>query len=130
MKILIVEDNPMCNLLMEKILSEVGECHSFDNGMEALIAYQKSLEQEMPYALMCLDIRMPSVDGQEVLERVRKIENEKGISKEDRTRIIMVSALDANEIVDKAYKSGCDGFIFKPVKKEDILKAIKKLDLT
>ena len=71
--------------------------------------------------LVLLDIKMPGIDGLEVLKRIKENPETKHI------RVIIVSAYLDDDIGQKVKELGGDGVIDKPFKKEELLKKIKKL---
>jgi len=82
------------------------------------------------YDLICLDIMMPVMDGQELLRKIRDEEEEVfGILRENRSKILMITALNDYDNIKTAFMSLCDGYIFKPYKKEKIEEELKKLGI-
>ncbi|MCA1987263.1 MAG: response regulator, partial [Desulfovibrio sp.] len=65
MRVLIVEDDFTSRKLMQTILSPYGDCDVAVNGREAVEAFQNALNSAKPYDLVCMDIMMPEMDGQE-----------------------------------------------------------------
>jgi len=129
LKILIVEDDFYGRNLLQRLLSPYGECDIAVNGLEAVNAYEKSLDDEFSYDLICLDILMPVMDGQETLKRIRKLEDTRGVYGDDCVKVIVTSALDDKRNMLTAYKTGCDGYITKPIRKKVLLDKIKELEL-
>ncbi|MGA1867079.1 MAG: response regulator [bacterium] len=129
MNTLVVDDDFLCRKLLQKILSPYGECDIAVNGEEALSAFEIALNEESPYNLICLDIMMPNLDGQETLKRIRQIESERGIGGLDGVKIIMVTALKDGKNILGAFKAGCETYIIKPITREKILTELEKLRL-
>ena len=94
MKTLIVEDDFLARSLLSTLLSEYGVCHVAVNGREALDAIERAFEENDRYDLVCLDIMMPVLDGQEALLELRKLEALRGVKGLDTTKVIMVTAID------------------------------------
>ncbi len=130
MRILIVEDDSASRRVMQKILSEFGECHITVDGNEAIEAYKKSWLNVKPYDLICMDIMMPNIDGHEALIEIRKIEKEMGLDGSREVKVIMTTALDdPKNVVQAFYKGGATSYIVKPIAKKKLLDEIEKLGL-
>jgi two-component system chemotaxis response regulator CheY len=67
MRILIVEDEYISRVLLSEMLSAYGTCQVAINGEEAVEMIKSSFETNKRFDLVCLDIMMPLMDGQEVL---------------------------------------------------------------
>ncbi len=76
MKMLIVEDEFLIRKIMQKILSHYGDCDIAVDGEEAVDAFRMAWEEKAPYDLICMDIMMPNINGQEALRKIREIERE------------------------------------------------------
>ncbi|MCP4687208.1 MAG: response regulator [Desulfobacterales bacterium] len=130
MRILIVEDDLVSRRLLETILSPYGECHTAVDGEEAVQAFKMAHEEGAPYALICLDIMMPKMDGQEALKQIREIEKERRVAGPEEVKILMVTALDdPKSVVEAFYRGGATSYIVKPIIKKKILNEIRKFDL-
>lgn len=129
MKILIVEDDFTCRKALQAFLSEHGDCFVAVNGCEAVEAVREAIEQGQPYELICMDINMPEMDGREALQAIRQIEKTHGINGLDVVKIIMTTVRDDSENIMGAFRTGCEAYIVKPVKKEKLLEEIEKLGL-
>ena len=66
MKALIVDDDFVSRLLLQKVLMAYGEAHIAVNGKEAVEAFTAALRLGSSYDVICLDIMMPEMDGQDV----------------------------------------------------------------
>ncbi len=73
--------------------------------------------------LLLLDIRMPKVDGVEVL---RLIKEDSELSK---MPVIMVTTTDDPREVNQCHKLGCSNYVTKPVEYEQFVDAVRKLGL-
>jgi len=128
--ILIAEDDAGHARLIEKNLTRAG-LHNrilfFDNGQTVLdfLFRRGSGPQRVsdtPYLLL-LDIRMPRVDGVEVLRQVKKdLELRK-------VPVIMLTTTDDPREVERCHTIGCSSYIVKPVDYEKFAEAIKSLGL-
>jgi len=129
MKTLIVEDDFTSRLLMQELLKSYGPSHIAVNGKEAVEAVCLALEENAPYDLICLDIMMPEMDGQQALWLIREQEESKGILSSDGAKIVMTTALGDMKNLTAAYRSLCDAYLVKPIDKAKLLKELRKLEL-
>ena len=103
-KILIIEDEPAIRRVLVKILSEEDKSHEIDeaeNGIDAINQVKKN-----SYDLIISDIKMPKVDGMEVLDYSKKNTPE--------TPIIMISGHGDLELAVDSMKKGAFDYISKP----------------
>ncbi|RJR44350.1 MAG: response regulator [Desulfobacteraceae bacterium] len=99
---LVVDDEKNIRLTLSQSLDSLGiEISTAVNGEEAL---RKLQEQE--FSLIILDLRMPGMDGMEVLRHVR--------TRWPKTRVIVITAYGTVESAVEAMKLGADDFIQKP----------------
>ncbi|MFG6685929.1 response regulator [Mariniflexile sp. HNIBRBA6329] len=84
------------------------------NGLEAL----EVIEKHKPH-LLIVDIRMPELNGIEVVREVNK--------KYTDVRTLVLSMHDSEEYVVKAIQAGADGYLLKGASKEEFLKALHKV---
>ena len=129
--ILLVEDNPDDEALTLRALKKnhIGnEVFVVRDGAEALDflfctgAYADRDPREMPHMIL-LDLKLPKVDGLEVLRRIRA---------DERTHLLAVVILtSSNEEQDllEGYKKGANSYIRKPVDFNQFADAIHQLGL-
>ena len=105
-RILVVDDEPdAVELLRDFLTGKSYEVSTAASGEEAL----KKVKKERPH-LILLDIRMPGMNGLEVLRRVRQIDQEVGV--------IIVTAVNEEDTGREALKLGAFDFIVKPLNLE------------
>ena len=111
-KILIVEDNKINQMITKKILTKMGlYCDIVDNG-EAAVEQVKAVE----YNVVLMDIHMPGISGLEATKIIRTFDKE-----------LTIFALTAVTLEDKMHEFGEAGFddiISKPFKQEDFEKKL------
>lgn len=129
MKILIVEDDFASRKFILNFLSNYGECDVTVDGMEAVDAFMMAQEEEQPYNLICLDVMMPVMDGYQVLKTIRDLEKQKGIAEDKMVKIIMMTALNEEKNVKKAFEMGCTVYCAKPIDLDKLLSVMRKLNL-
>jgi two-component system chemotaxis response regulator CheY len=129
MKTLIVEDDFTNRLLLQSLLSRYGECHIAVTGKEAVEACRTSRLHGLPYNLVCMDILMPEMDGQEAVKQVRDQEALMGIHSSQGVKIFMITSLtDVTEVM-KSFNELCDAYLFKPVDVSKLLQELKTFHL-
>jgi PAS domain S-box-containing protein len=105
-RILIAEDNPVNQFVLEKMLSKLGcESHCAANGLEAITA-----AQSFNYDLILMDCFMPELDG---YEAALKIKNNPGPCQN--TPIIAVTANALRGEAEKCASFGMSGYLSKPI---------------
>ncbi|MDD5675090.1 MAG: response regulator [Chitinivibrionales bacterium] len=129
MKILIVEDDPVSNALLSAILAPFGSCDVVMDGISGLTGFVSALLQKRPYDLICLDIMLPGLDGQGALKQIRQWEQKNNIGGLDGAKIIMITALSDSANILQAFRSQCEGYIVKPIRKSNVLGQLKSLGL-
>lgn len=117
-KILLVEDSEINQNLILTILGREGfNCDCATNGEEAIDSCKLN-----KYDLILMDCQMPIMDGYQATKEIRKLEKEKNIH----TPIIALTANAMSEDKEKCKAAGMDSFLSKPVRKKDLLDAIKQ----
>ena len=102
-RILVVDDEPDAVELLQEFLTAKGyDVITACDGEEAL----RQVREHRPH-LILLDVRMPKLNGMEVLKRVREIDHEVGV--------IMVTAVNEEETGREALKMGAFDYITKPL---------------
>ena len=128
--ILIAEDDEGHASLIRKNLNRAGitnEIQHFKDGQEILDFLMKSNNGHHRKSgtayLLLLDIRMPKVDGVEVLRQVKQDEELRKIP------VIMITTTDDPREVEKCHKLGCSNYITKPIDYDKFVESIKQLGL-
>jgi two-component system, chemotaxis family, chemotaxis protein CheY len=130
MKTLVVEDDFVSRLVLQKMMMPFGNCVVAVNGKEAVEAFILSQSEGEPYDLICLDIMMPEMDGREALKIIRQKEIDLNILPQNETKIVMITALDTpKEVMDAYYQGGCTSYLVKPINKDKIMNVLNELKL-
>jgi len=126
MRSLIVEDEFTSRMQIQYFLEEYGHCDIAVNGAEAIEAYKIAMGNKQPYDLICLDINLPEKNGHQVLEEIRKMEEETGESLKNPVKIFMTTAMDSMRNVIDAYYGLCDEYLTKPIEKEKLVEKLRE----
>ncbi len=129
MRSLVVEDEFISRRVLQRLLSELGKCDVAVDGEEAKEAFSLALSEGEPYALICLDIMLPSVSGQQVLEYFRQVEQERDIPSSKRCHVVMTTSLGESKEVLGAFRRGAEAYLVKPIERVKLFSQLEKLGL-
>lgn len=130
MRTLIVEDDYTSRILLENVLKDFGSCDFAINGLEAVAVFRRALDESRPYDLICMDIMMPKLSGQDALRQIRHIEKKMGVPAGDEVKVFMTTALsEAKEVIDALYNGGASAYFVKPINMENFIKELKSAGL-
>ncbi len=113
-KILIVDDEPsFCELLKTLLKSHGHEAFTAYNGKEAIEQFKQNRPQ-----FTLLDLRMPEMDGLEVLKQVRAID--------PKAAVMILTAWGTDEMEQQARRLGATDFLSKAISLETILGSLER----
>lgn len=114
LKILLAEDDLINQKLFSYMLKEISnELLIASTGVEAIKLYKENTDVD----LILMDLKMPEMDGYEAAHSIREF---------DKTvRIFALSAFAPETQGDMVAKNGFNGYLSKPIRKADLLKAIE-----
>ncbi len=115
-RILVVDDEPKVAFFFQKHLEMISDTHlvtSVNSGQEALAEIQKH-----DYALMITDLRMPDINGLELIRRVRRISPQ--------TQTILVTAYGSKNVWQKAEHLHVFRALSKPLKVDKLISAVRE----
>jgi DNA-binding response OmpR family regulator len=121
MKILAVDDDE----LIREILSATLEAHGYtdvtlaESGEDAL---QKIAAAATPFEGFMFDIQMPGMDGTELCQHVRQMEQYRN------SPVIMITAMNNKEYVDRAFMAGATDYVTKPFDTTELITRIRLAD--
>ncbi|MDR3630614.1 MAG: response regulator [Desulfocapsaceae bacterium] len=130
LKILIVEDEYISRTLLSGMLSDFGSCVIAADGNQAVEILEYSFRSDERFDLVCLDIVMPELSGQEVLRAMRNMERKLGIDGDRATKVIMTTVLGDSINIMQAFKQGnCEAYLTKPIDKVQLIQLLQDLKL-
>jgi PAS domain S-box-containing protein len=113
-KILVVDDEPQILVLVSRFLRRVGyDVDAAYSGAEALEYLTRS-----PYALVLSDLKMPEVDGLQVLEEVREHYTD--------TIFILMTAFGTIDSAVSVLRRGAYDYLTKPLELDDLLSTVER----
>lgn len=112
-KVLIVEDDETNLIYLQLVLKDLNiELLNAVSGQAAV----ETFEQNQDIELILMDIRLPGMDGYEATSMIRKMNKD--------VVIIAQTAYAFSSDKDKAIESGCNDYVSKPIRREELLKKI------
>ncbi len=117
LRILLAEDNLSNQKVTLEILKKLGyRADAVVNGQEVLEAFERQ-----PYDIIFMDVKMPVMNGIEAARKIRERWPDNG------PKIIAVTAYALHGDREKCLAAGMDGYIAKPVQKEDLEEVLEKI---
>lgn len=114
-KILIIEDEPAIRRVLTKILTEESDAYIVDEAEDGVQGLEKIKNED--YDLVLCDIKMPKMDGEELLEAVKKIKPE--------IPIVMISGHGDMETAINTMRLGAFDYISKPPDLNRLLNTVR-----
>ncbi|MCX6055069.1 MAG: response regulator [Chloroflexi bacterium] len=113
--VLVVDDNQTNRYVLEKMVSGFG-CNVFlaPSGKDALSMLTTFANLNQPVRLVLLDLQMPEMDGEEVLQ---KIKTDPLLQK---TTVIILTSLGQRGDASRLESLGCNGYLLKPVRQKEL----------
>ncbi len=113
----LVDDDPIVGRLVRKTLESEGfRVQEFLRGLRFL----KELPRQMP-DLILLDLRMPSLSGEVILELLRELPLPAPL------RILLYSSVAAHELAQMAERYQTNGYVSKSTSADDLLEAVRSV---
>ena len=131
MEILLVEDNPndeeltLYALKKNNIANHIQVVHDGAEALDYLFCtgdYAHRRVDDVPKVIL-LDLKLPKVDGMEVLEQIKKDERTRSLPV-----VVLTSSQEERDIVE-SYQLGVNSYIVKPVDFEQFVEAVRHLGL-
>jgi CheY-like chemotaxis protein len=118
-RILVVEDSPDMQMLLEHILTRAGATVQIAaDGHEGLERAMAAFRQNAPFDLILMDLQMPGMDGCAVTRALR--------AQSIQTPIIALTAAAMDTNVRESAAAGCDGFLCKPIDPESLRALVRR----
>lgn len=115
MKVLIVDDDA----IVIKSCCRILEAEEMETSCANTVEMAENLLGKESFDLMLTDIKMPGLDGFEMIRRARKIRPEMAI--------LMMTGYLTSETVERSGSFGVDHYIPKPFTPEELLEAVRKI---
>lgn len=120
--ILLVEDNDMDTELIQAALYKTGISIAVvrvRDGVEALEYFKNFPVTRNTIALVLLDIKLPRMNGIELLSRLKSEEKTKSIP------VVMFTSSREKQDLHECYRAGANAYIVKPINYQEFLEVIR-----
>ncbi len=112
--ILVVDDEPSVAKIIQRMIEKEGhKVVLASNGFEALDTFETH-----NIDLVITDLKMPGMDGVELIKQIRKIDNE--------LEIIVITGYGTMEIFMQAVRAGANDMILKPIDNQQFLRSVSR----
>lgn len=130
-EVLLVEDNLYDAKLTIRALKKAqldNHLHKVQDGEEALdfIFCENKFanrNNEKPLKLILLDLKLPKLNGLEVLHKIKSNQQSKSIP------VVMLTSSDQDKDILESYKFGANSYIVKPVQLDDFIYTVEKIGI-
>jgi DNA-binding response OmpR family regulator len=117
MRVLIVEDDPMLGMALNRGIGQAGYVPALATNGEACL----DMVRENPFDVMILDMNLPKMSGAEVLKTLRAEPQTQNLP------VIVLTAMDATAQKVKTLDSGADDYMTKPFDFDELLARLRSL---
>jgi two-component system sensor histidine kinase/response regulator len=117
--ILVVDDNATNRLVITRMLNGFGcQAQSAVSGAEALAFLHKAVEQDQPYHVALLDMQMPEMDGEQVIQAIKR---DPSIAN---TQVVILTSMGRRGDATRLQEKGCTGMLLKPIKQRQLFQML------
>ena len=117
-KIALVDDSGILRSALRNVLESSGFEVAFEaDGSQVLF---ERLQQH-PVEIILLDVFFPTENGLDILTELKK--------RYPKIKVLMVTGLQQNAVLEEAQKRGADGVLYKPFDTDDLLGAVTRLGI-
>lgn len=120
MKIILVDDDEVIRKGIKKIIENVGFDYQIVGEAGDGACALEVIKSREDIDLLITDVRMPVMDGIELIKHVRKFNKH--------MKIIVLSGLDDFRYVREAFKDGAADYLLKPIKKKEFIELLLRID--
>jgi DNA-binding NarL/FixJ family response regulator len=114
-RILLVDDHALLRTGVANIINQESDLHvvaEAGNGVEAIDAYQRHRPD-----VTLLDLRMPVMEGVEVVRRLRELDPQ--------AKVIVLTTYDTDDEISRALKAGAKAYVLKDISANDLIGCIR-----
>ncbi len=121
LKALLVDDSESARMVLQDMLESFGfEVYAAASGQEAIALFQENHTEENPFSILIVDWKMPSMNGIELAEHLRKTTHKI-------PAVVMVTAYGVESIKEATTQKTVDDYLLKPVNPSTLFDVINNL---
>jgi len=129
-RILLVDDEPNNVYLLKKMLDPYGLIFTAPSGEDAFDMFVKAHKAGKPFDVIFLDIiLLDGIHGDEVLRRIREWESFYLDLEDPLVSVVIASSIREREVIDRVLREGCEFFMNKPYRIENISTIMNTLEI-
>jgi two-component system chemotaxis response regulator CheY len=117
-RILVIEDEATVRASIAHVLRAFGSVDQAGDGLAGLHAFRQALIGHSPYHLVTIDLQLPQMDGQMLLECMRGLEMVRGDG--PKAKCVMLTGETSRGVILDALRTGADSYMCKPFQLEDL----------
>lgn len=119
--VLLVEDNPDDESLTLRGLRKAGFVQGVVVARDGAQALDVLAAMDILPALVLLDLKLPKIDGTEVLRRIREAAPTRQLC------VVMFTSSSEPRDIDRCYGLGCNSYVIKPVTYENYISTVERI---
>ncbi len=131
-RVLIVDDNFTSRSQIKAIFSQYGDCDCAPDGEIAFKLFVAAHQEKIPYDIITMDIDMPDVKGDQVVQKIRQWEKSSQIYQNEHGKeatIVMISALSMKDNILSSFNKGCEAYIVKPITGAKVKEVVDNINM-
>ena len=129
MRILIVDTIPESIEILASNTAPLGDVTVLTDAAQAFKSFCAALDSGAPFDLVCIDTKLPPVDGIDLLAELRDFEESRGVVAGGGAKIIVTTDVCSIDNYYAANSAGCTAFICKPLDHDKFSRELARLGL-
>ncbi len=131
MKILIIDDDASSRQMFRAYFEQFGQCDTSSQGYDGITAYKNAINQGQAYDLVVIDIILPDLSGDKIMEIIRTEEDLHKISDLSRSKIVLTTSLDdeINRQIAEKLTKGLETYYVKSFAVEGLSEKLAELGI-
>lgn len=125
LRILVIEDEATVRATIRRTLATFGSVAEADDGLAGLRAFYKALSEKAPYHLVTIDLQLPQIEGQMLLELMRGLESAR--RERIKAKMLMITGESSSDAIVEALNRGATAYVRKPFDPDELRRRVRAL---